>query len=216
MRNVSEVITNIMTIKQYVKQTLYRAVSRLTDWYDELAKAERYRFLKLHGLHCPDHFSPLHYDCKVLWPQYITMGAGSRFERGCVIECVAEYNDQCYSPCLTIGKRCYMGEYSHITCIERVAIGDNLLTGRFVIITDNCHGNTNIPEELAQHPADRDLTSSPVFIGNNVWIGDRVAILPGVTIGDGAIIAANAVVTHNVPAGAVVAGVPARVIKQIS
>lgn len=215
MLKVTEVIANIMTVKQYMKKTLYMTVTRLTVWYDELVRAERYKLLRHHGLHCPDHFSPFHNDCKVQWPQYISMDEGSRFERGCVVECIAEYNGQCYSPCLTIGKRCYMGEYSHITCIERVSIGDNLLTGRFVIITDNCHGNTSIPEELSQHPADRILTSRPVIIGKNVWIGDRVAILPGVTIGDGAIIAANAVVTHDVPAGAVVAGVPAKVVKQI-
>jgi acetyltransferase-like isoleucine patch superfamily enzyme len=47
-----------------------------------------------------------------------------------------------------------------------------------------------------------------------VWIGENVCVLPGVTIGDGAIINANAVVTKDVPAGTIVAGVPARVIKQ--
>lgn len=205
-----------MTIKQYIKQTLYRTVIRLTEWYDELVRAEQYRLLQNQGLQCSNRFSPFHIDCEVRWPSYMTVGEGGWFEKGCVLECVAEYHDQRYSPCLTIGKRCCLGEYSHISCVERVTIGDNLLTGRFVIITDNCHGDTSNREELSMHPADRPLTSCPVTIGNNVWIGDRVAILPGVTIGDGAIIAANAVVTHDVPAGNVVAGVPAKVIKQIS
>jgi acetyltransferase-like isoleucine patch superfamily enzyme len=51
-------------------------------------------------------------------------------------------------------------------------------------------------------------------LGRNVWIGRGATVLAGVEIGDGAVVAANAVVTHNVPAGAVVAGVPARVIRQ--
>lgn len=56
--------------------------------------------------------------------------------------------------------------------------------------------------------------SKPIIIGNHVWIGMRATILKGVTIGDGAIIAAGAVVTKDVPARCLVAGVPARVIKE--
>jgi virginiamycin A acetyltransferase len=52
-----------------------------------------------------------------------------------------------------------------------------------------------------------------VIIGNDVWIGFNAAVLPGVTIGDGAIVGAGSVVTHNVPTYAVVAGVPAKIIK---
>ena len=56
----------------------------------------------------------------------------------------------------------------------------------------------------------------PIKVGNNVWIGESARILSGVTIGDGAIIGANAVVTHDVPSGAVVGGVPAKVIKMMT
>ena len=58
------------------------------------------------------------------------------------------------------------------------------------------------------------VSKGPVVIGDNVWIGDKVTVLPGVTIGDGAVIAANAVVTKDVPAYSVVAGNPAKIIKQ--
>ena len=53
----------------------------------------------------------------------------------------------------------------------------------------------------------------PVYIGNDVWIGDRALILPGVHVGDGSIIAAGAVVTKDVPPYSIVAGVPARKIR---
>ena len=67
------------------------------------------------------------------------------------------------------------------------------------------------------HPEDQPLYSKGVVtIGNNVWIADKVTILSGVTIGDNSMIGATAVVTHDIPAGVIAAGVPARVIRQIS
>ena len=51
-----------------------------------------------------------------------------------------------------------------------------------------------------------------IHIGKNVWIGGRAIVLPGVTVGDDAIIAAGAVVTKDVPQGATVAGVPAKMV----
>jgi acetyltransferase-like isoleucine patch superfamily enzyme len=54
----------------------------------------------------------------------------------------------------------------------------------------------------------------PVRIGDHVWIGARAAVLKGVTIGDGAIVAAGAVVVDDVPAGALAAGVPARIVRE--
>lgn len=53
---------------------------------------------------------------------------------------------------------------------------------------------------------------APVVIGDRVWVGTRAVILKGVTIGDGAVVAAGAVVTKDVPPGAVVAGIPAKVV----
>lgn len=117
---------------------------------------------------------------------------------------------------MTIGRQCWIGEYTHITCINKLTIGDGLLTGRFVLISDNNHGSSFCEEEQRQRPQDRPLSSKgPITIGNNVWIGDKATILGDVTIGDGSIIAANAVVTKDVPAYSVVVGNPARVIKQI-
>lgn len=120
------------------------------------------------------------------------------------------------SPQLCIGDNCRFGAYNHITCINNISIGNNLLTGKWVTITDNSHGYTD-RRTLSAQPITRTLTSKgPVTIGNNVWIGDKATILPGVSIGDGAVIGANAVVTKDVPAYCVVGGNPARIIKQPS
>ena len=125
-----------------------------------------------------------------------------------------ELGEQKMNPELTIGEKCNFGAYNHITCTNKISIGNGVLTGKWVTITDNSHGDTNL-ESLQIRPARRPIFSKgPVTIGNNVWIGDKATILPGVTIGDGAVVAANAVVTKDVPAYSVVAGNPARIIKQ--
>lgn len=135
-----------------------------------------------------------------------------------IIECNARLNKDGKQviPELMIGNGCNLGEYNHITAANRIVIGNNLLTGRFVLITDNSHGNFNI-EDLSKHPSQRPLSSKgEVIIGNNVWMGDKVSILPGVHIGDGCIIGSNSVVTHDVPAYSMAVGNPAKVIKSLS
>lgn len=118
-------------------------------------------------------------------------------------------------PSLEIGDNVSIGEYTHITCANKITIGRGSGIGRFVLITDNSHGNSSI-EDVEMPLFGRKIQSNgPVCIGENVWIGDKVTILPNVTIGKGCIIAANAVVTKDVPEYSVVAGVPAKVIKTI-
>lgn len=120
------------------------------------------------------------------------------------------------APQIVIGDRCDFGYYNHITCCNKIIIGNGVLTGMHVIISDNNHGMIDVRETTIR-PIERPLTSKgEVIIGNNVWIGDKVSILAGVHIGDGAIIAANAVVTKDVPAKTVVGGVPAKVLKEIN
>lgn len=116
-----------------------------------------------------------------------------------------------YKPTIIIGNNCHIGEYNHITSITNITIGNNVLTGRNVLITDHSHGDR---DDLTLPPKKRPLkTKGGISIGNNVWIGDKVVILSGVTIGDGAIIGANSVVTKNVQELSVVAGIPAKLIK---
>lgn len=123
------------------------------------------------------------------------------------------FNSKKYNPQIIIGNNCSIGEYNHITSCNKVVIGDNVLTGRYVYISDNNHGDTNL-ETLDECPLERDLVSKgPVVIGDKVWIGDKVTILSGVTIGKGSIIASNAVVTKDVPNYTIVGGVPAKIIK---
>lgn len=142
----------------------------------------------------------------------ISIGNGSSIMSHCILETTAI--GDC-APLLSIGDGCSIGEYSHITCANKITIGNGVLTGRFILITDNSHGNSSI-EEIDTPPLSRKVISKgEVIIKDNVWIGDKATILPGVTIGKGAIIAANAVVTKDVPDYAIAAGAPAKIVKQI-
>ena len=130
-----------------------------------------------------------------------------------ILGCWKIQNGKTYAPHIIIGDNTAIGEYTQISAAKEVRIGNGVLTGRFVYISDNNHG-TSCLADLKMQPIKRDLyIKGPVVIEDNVWIGDKASILSGVTIGKGAIVACNAVVTKNVPPYSVVAGVPAKVIK---
>lgn len=149
-------------------------------------------------------------------PQYVKVGSNIKIGRRCVIECWDHYRGGTtfdFSPELVIGDGSAIGDESHISCARKMVIGNHVLMGRKIFITDNNHGSS-IRQELDMAPDMRPLSSKgEVIIEDNVWIGEKVSIMPGVTIGKGAIVAANAVVTKDVPAYSIVGGVPAKVIK---
>lgn len=103
---------------------------------------------------------------------------------------------------LTLGNS-FINSGCKVRCHESITIGDDCAVSHdFTVMDSNAH------------KLNGSRGTSPVVIGNHVWIGTRVTVLPGVTIGDGAVVAAGALVTRDVPAGALVGGVPAKVIRE--
>ncbi len=111
------------------------------------------------------------------------------------------------------GQNLHLGEgvFINIGCVFQdtggIWIGDRTLVGHNCIFTTLNHGTE--PERRG------DMLPAPIHIGSDVWFGARVTVVPGITIGDGAIIGAGSVVTKDLPARTVVAGVPARVIREV-
>lgn len=144
--------------------------------------------------------------------KYITIGKNSHFGVQAELTAWDAFGEDKFTPSIEIGDNVSIGSYCHITAINRIVIGNGVLTGRWVTITDNSHGTTDI-EILNMFPVKRPLTSKgPVVIEDNVWIGDKATILPGVTIGKGSVIGANAVVSKEVPPYSIAVGNPIRII----
>lgn len=191
--------------KWYEANWLYKHIARNRDYiYQERL---RMQFRQADGVYFESDVITHDAHC-------ISIGEGSRLHHHVIVTAWQNHFTGENDAELIIGEGADIGEYTHITAMGHMRIGKYLLTGRWVTITDNGHGDTDL-ETLQQAPFSRRLYSKgDVTIGDNVWIGDKATILPGVTIGDGAVIAANSVVTKDVPAYSVVAGNPAKVIKQ--
>lgn len=133
---------------------------------------------------------------------------------GVRIECWDKYMGNSYSPSITIGHNVCFNYRCHVGAINKIIIGNNVLIGSQVLITDHSHGELT-KEELLISPAKRKLYSKgPVIIGDDVWIGEGACILPNVTIGHNSVIGANSVVTHDIPPFSIVGGNPARIIRK--
>lgn len=146
--------------------------------------------------------------------EYVQIGENVIIGTQSVITAWRFRNGTYYTPEIVIGNNCQLGDYIHLSAINSIFIGNNVLIGRFVTILDNAHGKSE-KEEMNLNPALRSLYSKgKVRIEDNVWIGDKVTILSGVTIGKGAIIGANSVVTHDIPSNSIIGGIPAKIIKQ--
>ncbi|GAB3578050.1 acyltransferase [Calidifontibacter terrae] len=105
---------------------------------------------------------------------------------------------------LVVGDHCYFGHRTHLHSIDPVTIGNRVVVADNVMVTSTDHQR-----------GDRQAVqgTGAVTIGDDVFLGQNVVVLGGVRIGDGATVAAGAVVVKDVPTGAVVGGVPARVLR---
>ena len=108
---------------------------------------------------------------------------------------------------ITLGERVFINHACSMLDLGGITIEDDVMIGPRVNITSE------------NHPVDpktrKTMTAAPVIIKKNAWIGAGATILPNVAVGENAVVAAGAVVTQDVPANTVVAGVPAKVVKQI-
>ena len=147
---------------------------------------------------------------------HIMMGEDFKAGDGLWLQAITHYETQVFNPRITIGNHVRVSHWSHIACTNSVTIGDHVLIGSKVIITDHNHGSFGDPATSPRiPPAQRPLEDNGIVrIEANVWLGDGVVVCPGVTMGESSVAGANAVVTTNVPPFTLVAGIPARPIRR--
>jgi acetyltransferase-like isoleucine patch superfamily enzyme len=117
---------------------------------------------------------------------------------------------RCHEGAVEIGAKTVLGQECTISAYQRVSIGRECVIADRVMMIDFDHGVTEVERPVRL----QGIYKRDVRVGNNVWIGYGACILRGVIVGDNAVIGTNAVVTRDVPANAVVAGVPAKVIRR--
>ena len=110
---------------------------------------------------------------------------------------------------IRIGDGVGIGEYSSVGGSGGVSIGDNTIIGQYF----SAHPENHNYGELSRPIREQGTTRAAIAIGDDCWFGARVTVLAGVRIGDGCVIAAGSVVTRDIPAHSVAAGIPARVIR---
>ena len=116
---------------------------------------------------------------------------------------------RCHEGVVEIGDKTVMGQECTISAYQRVRIGDECVIADRAMFIDFDHGVVEVERPIRL----QGIYKRDVEVGNNVWIGYGACILRGVSVGDNSIIGTNAVVTKDVPANAVVGGIPARIIR---
>jgi len=146
------------------------------------------------------------------------MGEDFSAGEGFWMDAITRCRDQAFSPRIVIGNHVRISKWVHIAATYLVEIGDDVLIGSKVIITDHNHGQYS-REHTSPHiapvlrPLDHDRR---VSIGRNVWIGDGVVVTPDSSIGEGSVIGANSVVSGDIPPFVIATGAPARIIKKFN
>ncbi|GAA0053694.1 UNVERIFIED_CONTAM: sugar O-acetyltransferase [Streptococcus canis] len=114
-----------------------------------------------------------------------------------------------YGKNITFGKDCFVNSNCYFMDGAKITLGDNVFVG------------PSTGFYTANHPLDYKRRNEglekalPITIGDNVWFGANVNVMPGVTIGSGCVIASGSVVTHDIPANSLAAGVPCQVVREI-
>lgn len=151
----------------------------------------------------------LHPTARVDNARFISIGGANIGRHVWLYAMVHDTSEQSYEPEISIGTGTFIQDFSHITCARSLTIGDQVLIGRSVLITDSIHNyeDINLPV-VAQ-----GLRSRPTSVGDGSWVGNHAVII-GCHVGRHCVVSANAVVTKDVPDFCVVGGVPARILKR--
>jgi acetyltransferase-like isoleucine patch superfamily enzyme len=139
----------------------------------------------------------------------IQIGKRGRVEFGRLVWVGDGTKIRCHEGEVSIGPKTVLGQECTISAYQRVRIGEQCVIADRAMFIDFDHRVTDVEHPIRQ----QGIYKRDVVVGSNCWIGYGACILRGVRVGDNTIVGTNSVVTRDVPANAVVAGVPAKVIR---
>lgn len=154
--------------------------------------------------------------CRIVGGRHISFGRNIYAHRNLWLEAVTSYQSQRFTPAITLGDHVSFSDGVHLSAISSIVIGNHVLMGSRVYISDHNHGTYKGERQSRpdEPPSLRVLGGGgEVTIGDNVWIGDNSVIVGPASIGKGAIIGANSVVRGVILPNSMVAGAPAKLIK---
>jgi acetyltransferase-like isoleucine patch superfamily enzyme len=137
------------------------------------------------------------------------VGRKGRLEFGRFVWIGDKTKIRCHEGRVEIGSKTVMGQECTISAYQRVRIGEQCVIADRAMFIDFDHGMVEVERPIRV----QGIYKRDVAVGSNVWIGYGACILRGVKVGDNSVIGTNSVVTSDVPANAVVGGIPARVIR---
>ncbi len=144
--------------------------------------------------------------------KHIFIGKNVFIRKFARIEPITKWHGQVFNPTIIISNGVSFEQNLHLTCANKVEIGEFSTISSFVFITDIDHEYRDISKPVMQQP----ILVTETIIGKNCFIGTGVKIMAGVHIGEHSVIGANAVVTHDIPPYSVAVGIPAKVIKKFN
>jgi acetyltransferase-like isoleucine patch superfamily enzyme len=209
-------------MKQYFKSILRITLLVFSKLYSlNTAKYIKSKFNYLYALWIVSGFKKVGNNLFIAYPislhgeKHITIGDNFGCDQRLRLDAYDTFLGYKFNPEIIIGNNVSIQKDCHIGAINKIVLGNNVLLASKVYISDHSHGEINI-EALKLPPAQRKLYSKgPVIIEDNVWLGEGVVVLPNVTIGENTIVGANSVVTKSFPKNSVIAGNPARLLREI-
>jgi len=144
-------------------------------------------------------------------PSHVFIGKSTIIHSNARILCITNYRGKIFNPQLKIGDGVKIQQDVHISCAEKIEIGNNVAIAQHVGIFDIEHDFSDTSRPIYEQA----LITKPISIGENSFIGIGAVIMKGSKIGKNCIVGANAVVKGEFPDYCVIAGVPAKIIKMI-
>ena len=139
----------------------------------------------------------------------LEIGVGGRVDFGRFVWIGDKTKIRCHEGRVEIGEKTVIGQECTISAYQHVRIGEQCVIADRAMFIDFDHGVVEVERPIRQ----QGIYKRDVVVGSNVWIGYGACVLRGVSVGDNSIVGTNSVVTKDVPANAVVAGIPARIIR---